>query len=84
MLKFLGKLFIAIGLITLGFITVLFLLLGRSPNLTIGSALFATVIIIVFAVAVGLFIVGMILYFVGRKLTSKSTPPEVNQPESEK
>lgn len=79
MLKFLGKLFIIIALITLGFIAGFFLLIERSKNLgdlSVGTALFGTVIIITFAVAVSLFIVGAILFRIGRRLGKSKAAPK--------
>lgn len=75
MLRFLGKLFIIIALITLGFIAGFFLLIERSENLrdlSVGTALFGTIIIITFAVAVSLFIVGAILFGIGKRMAKKA------------
>ena len=66
MLKFLGKIFIIIGAVTFGFLVGLLITIGNSPNLTVGSALFAGVIVVTFAIAVGLFITGVTLYSIAR------------------
>ena len=66
MLKFFGKVFIIIGTVTFGFLIGLLLILGNSPNLTVGSALFAGVVVVTFTVAVVLFIAGVTLYSIAR------------------
>ncbi|RJQ14042.1 DUF1059 domain-containing protein [Candidatus Parcubacteria bacterium] len=82
MIKSLGKLFIIIGLVTFGFVALFFWLIGQSENLanlSIGTALFSTVLIVVFAVSVAFFILGMILYFVGKRITRNQRPETRNQ-----
>ena len=86
MLKFLGKIFIITGVVTFGFLVGLLITLGSSPNLTVGSALFAGVVVVTFAIAVGLFITGVTFYSIARwkAIKDKSKrdspqPPLTNQ-----
>lgn len=77
MIKFLGKLFIIIALITLGFLGGFLFIINQNNNLgtlSVGTAIFGTIIIVTFAVAIALFIIGAVLFGIGKRLTKNRAP----------